>query len=60
MRTILAYVCALLREERGQDLTEYGLLAGLIAIACIVTVGDLGVQINDIWGAIVKEIESIL
>ena len=60
MRNVLAYACAFLRDERGEDLAEYGLLASLIAIVAMVAVGDLGVQISDIWGAIVKEIESIL
>lgn len=60
MRHVLAYARAFLRDERGEDLAEYGLLASLIAIVAMVAVGDLGVQISDIWGAIVKEIESIL
>ena len=60
MRYVLTYARALLHDERGQDLTEYGLLAGLIAIACIVTVGDLGGQINVLWTHIVDEIASIL
>jgi len=60
MRTVLAYACAFLRDESGQDLAEYGLLASLIAITVMWTMGDVGLQISDIWGAIVKEIESIL
>jgi Flp pilus assembly pilin Flp len=60
MRNVLAYARAFLRDESGEDLAEYGLLASLIAIVAMVAVGDLGVQLSDIWGAIVKEIESIL
>jgi Flp pilus assembly pilin Flp len=60
MRNVLARARAFLRDERGEDLAEYGLLASLIAIVAMVAVGDLGVQLTDIWGAIVKEIESIL
>lgn len=60
MRTVLARARAFLRDESGEDLAEYGLLASLIAIVAMVAVGDLGVQLSDIWGAIVKEIESIL
>jgi Flp pilus assembly pilin Flp len=60
MRNVLTYARAFLRDESGEDLAEYGLLASLIAIVAMVAVGDLGVQITDIWGAIVKEIESIL
>ena len=60
MRNVLACARALLRDESGQDLTEYGLLASLIAIAVMVTVGDVGGQISDLWTHIVDEIESIL
>jgi Flp pilus assembly pilin Flp len=60
MRNVLTCARAFLRDESGEDLAEYGLLASLIAIVAMVAVGDLGVQISDIWGAIVKEIESIL
>jgi Flp pilus assembly pilin Flp len=35
-----------LRGERGQDLAEYGLLIGLIALLAIVAVGFLGGQIS--------------
>jgi pilus assembly protein Flp/PilA len=35
-----------LRDESGQALVEYGLLVGLIAVACVVTIGLLGTAIN--------------
>ncbi len=60
MRNVLTCARALLRDERGQDLTEYGLLAGLIAIAVMWTVGDVGLQISLLWTHIVDEIASIL
>ena len=34
------------REEEGQDLIEYSLLAALIAVACIVAMKALAVDIN--------------
>ncbi|MDQ3347855.1 MAG: Flp family type IVb pilin [Acidobacteriota bacterium] len=40
------------REEEGQDLIEYSLLAALIAVACIVTMKALAVDINEIFVAI--------
>jgi Flp pilus assembly pilin Flp len=60
MRNVLAYTRAFLRNESGQDLTEYGLLAGLIAIVAMVAVRGVGLEFNEIWGYIVDEIESIL
>jgi Flp pilus assembly pilin Flp len=60
MRNVLACACAFLRDESGQDLAEYGLLASLIAIAVMWTVGDVGLQINVLWAHIVDQIESLL
>lgn len=40
------------REEEGQDLIEYSLLAALIAVACIVAMRALAVDINGIFAAI--------
>ena len=40
------------REEDGQDLIEYSLLAALIAVACIAAMRALAVDINGIFAAI--------
>lgn len=40
------------REEEGQDLIEYALLAALIAVACIAAMQALAVDINGIFKAI--------
>jgi len=37
-----------LRREEGQDLTEYALLLGLIALICVVAVTTLGTRIQAI------------
>jgi len=42
----------LVREEEGQDLIEYALLAALIALACTVAMGEVGVKLNEVWVAI--------
>jgi Flp pilus assembly pilin Flp len=60
MRHLLVSARTLLRDDRGQDLTEYGLLASLIAIVVMVTVGDVGGQINDFWTHIVDQLEALL
>ncbi|WP_159912920.1 Flp family type IVb pilin [Pantoea sp. 18069] len=33
-------------DEEGATAIEYGLIAGLIAVAIIVTVGEIGVSLN--------------
>ena len=40
------------REDEGQDLIEYALLAGLISLASLVGIGALGTAINDKYGVI--------
>jgi pilus assembly protein Flp/PilA len=41
-----------LREEDGAAAIEYGLLAGLIAVAIITTVGLIGSNLNRVFGYI--------
>ena len=51
---------AFLRDDRGEDLAEYGFLAALIAIVVMVAVGDVGVQLNNLWTQIVVELAAVL
>ena len=37
------------QEDRGQDLTEYGLLLVLISLVAIATIGSLGSAINNVF-----------
>jgi Flp pilus assembly pilin Flp len=46
---VLVAVDWLKRTEDGQDLVEYGLLIGLIALAAVVAVGSLGTTINTVF-----------
>jgi pilus assembly protein Flp/PilA len=39
-----------LREEDGVSAIEYGLLAGLIAVAIITTVTTIGTNLNTVFG----------
>ena len=45
-------VTRFVREEEGQDLIEYSLLAALIAVACILAMKTLAGDINGIFAAI--------
>ena len=42
MKTLIA---RFVREEEGQDLIEYGLLIGIITVACIVAVTSIGPKV---------------
>jgi len=60
MRHLITAARAFLRDESGQDLAEYGLLASLIAVVVLAAVGDVGVEISAIWTHIVDQIEPFL
>lgn len=40
------------RDEEGQDLAEYGMLAALIAVVAIVAVATLGSVLANLWSNI--------
>ena len=40
-----ALVARFVREESGQDLIEYGLLIGIITVACIVSIQSIGPKV---------------
>jgi pilus assembly protein Flp/PilA len=46
------------REEEGQDLIEYSLLAALIAVACIAAMKALAVDINQIFSKIGASLDA--
>ena len=46
------------RSEKGQDLAEYALLIGLIALIVILAVTLLGNQISTVFAAIANNIAS--
>ena len=49
---------ALLLDESGQDLAEYAILIGLIALAVIVAVRLLGTTISGVFNSIGTTLES--
>jgi Flp pilus assembly pilin Flp len=51
----------LARDERGQDLIEYALLAALIALAAVVAVRAAGESVNNVlWQGIADTLAAIL
>ena len=49
MHRLFAIVHGLVRDDSGQDLMEYGLLAALIAIVAIAAVTSVGGEVNVFW-----------
>jgi Flp pilus assembly pilin Flp len=50
---------ALVRDDRGQDLIEYALLAALIALASVIAITTAGEQVNAVWEAIVGMLNAV-
>ncbi len=49
MRTMLAHF---IRDDRGQDVIEYGLLAAFISIAAITAILAIGVDVNTMFTSV--------
>jgi pilus assembly protein Flp/PilA len=49
----------LVRDDSGQDLIEYALLAALIALASVIAIQAAGTQVNNVWNAIVGMLQAI-
>ena len=41
-----------LSEDQGQDLIEYALLAGLIALVCVATITSAGSKVSALFGKV--------
>ena len=53
MKNFVSFVASRVRSEDGQDLLEYALLCGLIALVALGAVTAVGNQINDVlWKVI--------
>ena len=42
----------LMRDERGQDLIEYALLASFISLVAVVAIINVGTGVNVVWGSV--------
>lgn len=52
MTKLLNNARALVREEDGATMVEYGLMVALIAVVCITAVTTMGGSLNTIFGGI--------
>ena len=58
-KSILNYLQAQsLQSEKGQDLAEYAILLGLIALLVVVSLTIIGTSISDIFNAIAVAIQT--
>jgi Flp pilus assembly pilin Flp len=49
MNGISTFVSRIIREDAGQDMVEYALVLGVIAIAGITAIIALGPKVADLW-----------
>ena len=47
------------REEAGQDLIEYALLAGFISLVAVLAITNVGTGVNKVYGNIQTQVEKI-
>jgi pilus assembly protein Flp/PilA len=47
-----ALIVRFVRQEEGQNLVEYALLAGLVAIVAIAVLGEVGTNVNTIFTSV--------
>ena len=47
------------REEAGQDLIEYALLAGFISLVAVVAITNVGQGVNTVYGNINSQVQAI-
>ena len=50
---------ALLRDDQGQDLIEYALLAGFISLATVAAVTSVGTSLSTLYTTIAKKVGAI-
>jgi Flp pilus assembly pilin Flp len=58
MTKLFAFLRSLARDERGQDLIEYALLASMIAIFSIAGLLNASGEVNTIWEEIATGIKN--
>ena len=58
MAKLIALIRSLARDENGQDLIEYALLAAMIAIFSIAGLVNASSEVNSIWGEIATGIAN--
>ena len=55
----ISRLSAVVRDDSGQDLLEYALLIGLIALVTVLAVTNAGSEINRIFAAIATSLAAV-
>jgi Flp pilus assembly pilin Flp len=49
MRSVKNLLVAVLRDDRGTETLEWGLVCGLIVVGAIVAIASIGPKVKDMW-----------
>ena len=52
------FLLRLAREDDGQDLIEYALLAGFIALASVAMITNIGEGVNEVYTSVNTEVAA--
>ena len=52
------FLCRLTHEDEGQDLIEYALLAGFIALASVLMITNISTGVNAVFTATNTQVQS--
>jgi pilus assembly protein Flp/PilA len=58
VKNLITRMGTLMRDDSGQDLLEYGLLAALIALVAIVAVTNSGNAVNSLFSTIATQVQN--
>ena len=50
-------IARFVRDEQGQDLIEYALLAGFISLAVVTAVTQVGTSLNGLYGTVETQVD---
>jgi pilus assembly protein Flp/PilA len=56
---LMARMRAFVKDDSGQDLLEYALLVGLIALVAVLAVTSTGTSVNNIFQAISDSLAAV-
>ena len=51
-----SFVTRFVRDDAGQDLIEYGLLIGIITVACIASIKTIGTKVSGYFSDLVAKL----
>jgi len=51
-------IAQFVRDEQGQDLIEYALLAGFISLAVVTVVTNIGTSLNTLYGNVKSNVDA--